>query len=70
MEANNIITAPAVKGVNKLYEIWKIYNLGTFSDFYRFITAPSVARSEFMARIDNIETCFVGQLCSQTLIPG
>lgn len=49
MKSNNVVAAPMSASVGSLFEKWTISNPGTVRDFYKFLTEPSVQRSEFLA---------------------
>lgn len=48
MEQNNIIAAPAVRGVGALYRQWLTTHAGSVMSFYRFMTRPSAGRDAFV----------------------
>ncbi len=48
---NSITIAPQVSDVPSLFEAWKQFHIGSYSDFISFITRPSGERSRFMITI-------------------
>ncbi len=48
MKANNIVSAPQVRDVDMLYEVWRKHHTGSRATFYRFLTTPSVEREAFV----------------------
>lgn len=50
MEHNNIIAAPQVADVNYFYRKWKESHVGSRSDFYKFMTTPSLDRDVFLSQ--------------------
>lgn len=52
MESNNIVAAPEIYGVNKLFEIWKCDHLGSIDEFYRFMTTPTSEREFFISSLN------------------
>lgn len=53
MSKNNIITAPQVANIDKLYKIWKRTHMGSLSKFYEFMTAPSSERDMFVSSLES-----------------
>lgn len=50
MDQNNIIAAPRVGDqLDVLYEQWSLDHVGTWEDFYTYLTTPSADRSLFLA---------------------
>lgn len=54
MERNNILSAPVWDGLKtqELYEFWHKSHSGSMSDFFDFMTTPSVARGEFLNQLN------------------
>lgn len=51
MDSNNLISAPQINGVDRVFKIWEESLYGSMGDrdgFYRFMTVPSSERSEFI----------------------
>lgn len=48
---NSITIAPQVNDAPSLFEVWKVSNIGGWSDFISFITRPSGERSRFLMTI-------------------
>lgn len=68
MDKNNIITAPQISHFSYFYEKWKINHTGSQSEFYRFMTSPSVDRDEFIRSLDSeISHVFAGSVAEVTL---
>ncbi len=50
MERNNIIAAPQVADINYFYRKWKESHVGSRSDFYEFMSSPSLERDVFLSQ--------------------
>ena len=48
---NSITIAPQMIGTPSLFEVWKLSNIGGWSDFIGFITRPSGERSRFLMTV-------------------
>ncbi len=49
MDSNNIITAPQIKSVDKIYRLWRTGHTGSLRRFYAFMTSPTAERDRFVA---------------------
>ena len=63
METNNIVAAPQIVDVDKLFEIWKQTHTGPRATFFKFLTTPSADRDNFLNAFNN-ETSFNGAVAS------
>lgn len=66
METNNVITAPQLDGVEKVYKKWKENHTGSLKTFYTFITTPSPQRDDFINSLEPV-TVFNGAVASVTV---
>ena len=48
MNTNNIISTPCLPDAEAAYSRWEQSHAGSRSDFFRFITTPSVERDVFL----------------------
>lgn len=67
MESENTITAPQIFDTTSLYGIWRKRYRGSVDDFYRFMTAPSVGRDQFVTIVGETIT-FNGTVASTMII--
>ena len=49
MDHNTTLAAPASVHVSALFDRWKLTHTGTISDFYKFITSPTMERDVFLS---------------------
>ena len=68
MNINDTVTAPQVEQVRSFYNIWLDDHTGTLSDFYDFMTDPTVARDDFIRSFGrDVSYTFCGEIMSVTL---
>lgn len=65
MKNNNNICAPQTRLASSLYERWMKENFGSETDFYHFLTTPSMKRTAFLKEC-NVELSNEGIFVAQT----
>lgn len=51
MESNNTVASPQLEDIRETFRIWREENIGSFDDFYTFMTTPSPERETFVMKI-------------------
>ena len=53
MNRDAVTAAPAVRDIDKAYEIWRERNFGNFDKFLLFLARPSVDREVFLNKLND-----------------